>query len=457
MSDDEIPPSFEPGTGRRIGPTSARPIRVSRQDRPAPATPATPGQPSTQPARPTPPRTATARPPAAPIRPPAVAAPAARPVASQPPSGSRTDPAVHATRAMPMAQPRPGAPAHPQSPGGAPPRGPVQPTRPAGGPPSRPGSIHGRGVYRRRRIRLAVILALVILLAWPVGLMIWANGKLEHVEALSGASGTPGTTYLIAGSDSRADGAIEDTVTEGQRTDTIMLLTAPANGTPSLVSLPRDTYVDIPGHGPGKLNAAYAYGGAPLLVQTVEQLTGITVDHYVEVGMGGVISVVDAVGGVELCWDADVNDVDSGMVWTAGCHEVDGTQALAFARMRKSDPTGDIGRGQRQQQVIQAVVAKLKGPSLALPWRQVALASVATDALLTDPGTDIIDLGRMALAFRAATGPGGFRGVPPIADPDYRPGDLGSTVLLDEAGAAVFWQQILDGTLPTQAEQDAAG
>lgn len=297
---------------------------------------------------------------------------------------------------------------------------------------------------------------LVLLLVWPIGLVVWADGRMQHTDALSELPNTPGTTYLLAGSDSRSDGTLVGDPTQGARTDTIMLLTAPGDGTSSLVSLPRDTLVDIPGYGQNKLNAAYSFGGAPLLVETVEGLTGITVDHYVEIGMGGVESIVDAVGGVNLCWDSDVDDPESGMVWAAGCHDTDGAGALAFARMRKSDPTGDIGRGLRQQQVIQAVTAKLRGPSLLLPWEQVPLITAGTDALVTDPGTGVVPLGRMALTFRKATGPDGFRGSPPIADPDYRPGDLGSTVLLDEAGAELFWQQVLDGTLATQAEQDAA-
>jgi len=309
-----------------------------------------------------------------------------------------------------------------------------------------PGRV-SRQRIRLRRVAVLVAFVAALVLAWPVGLLIWANGKIQHVDALSEAPGTPGNVYLLAGSDSRADGAIPDG-TEGQRTDTIMLLTVPSNGTTSLVSLPRDTYVDIPGHGPGKLNASFSYGGAPLLVQTVEQLTGMKVDHYVEIGMGGVAHVVDAVGGVELCLDYDVDDPNSELVWTAGCHEADGATALAFARMRYSDPLGDIGRTQRQQQLISAVTREVATPSTILvPSRQVALIRTGTGVLVVDQATGIVDLGRMALAFRDATGPTGVRGTPPIADNDYRPGGLGSTVLLDEAALTSFFQQVQDGSL----------
>jgi LCP family protein required for cell wall assembly len=296
------------------------------------------------------------------------------------------------------------------------------------------------------------VVLLVLLLAWPVGLLIWANGKIQHVEALNDSLATDGTTYLLAGSDSREDGVLVGDPTEGQRTDTVMILTVPPSGATSLVSLPRDTLVEVPGYGPNKLNAAYSLGGAPLLVATVEGLTGIEVDHYVEIGMGGVSSLVDAVGGVELCLDYDVDDADSGLQWTAGCHVVDGTTALAFARMRKSDPDGDIGRTRRQQQVIQAVTAAVARPSeLVKPWQQVRLVDAGLGVLTVSEGSSIIDLGRMALAFREASGDNGVRTTPPIADFDYRPGNIGSTVLLDEALAPTFFDQVADGTVtPTE-------
>lgn len=287
------------------------------------------------------------------------------------------------------------------------------------------------------------------MLTWPVGLALWANGRITHVAATSGATGTPGTTYLLAGSDSREDGVVVDTETLGARTDTIMVLHVPRSGPAALISLPRDTYAEIPGYGAAKLNASFSVGGPPLLVQTVESLTGLTVDHYIEVGFAGVEGVVDAVGGVELCLDYDVDEPLSGLVWTAGCAIADGPTALAFARMRYADPEGDIGRARRQQQLIGAITGQVAQPSLLVaPGRQVSLLRAGTDALAVSDGTSVVDLARLALAFRAASGPGGITGTPPIANPDYRPGDIGSTVLLDPELSPEFWAAITEGTLP---------
>ncbi|MBM7498367.1 LCP family protein [Oerskovia paurometabola] len=358
------------------------------------------------------------------------------------------------------AQQQPGSASRPAAAASRPsaPRGARPSTRPTGSPPgtrppsTRPPVTAGGPRGRRRGRRLATtvgVLALVLLIAWPVGLLVWANGKIQHVDALSGASGTAGTTYLLAGSDARGGDGIAEDGTEGARTDTIMILHKPASGPAALISLPRDSFVEVPGRGPAKLNAAYSWGGAPLLVQTVEGLTGLTVDHFVEIGLGGVSNVVNAVGGVELCLDYDVNDPNSGLVWTAGCHDADGTTALAFARMRYSDPKGDIGRGERQRQVIGAVSQKAVDASLLVrPGDQVSLLGAGIGALEVDEKTGIVDLGKLALAFRAANGPDGVTGTPPISDPDYRPGGVGSTVRLDPDLSPAFWADLRDGKLP---------
>ena len=356
---------------------------------------------------------------------------------------SATRPPEHAPAYAPRSAPDRGTQRpqrHPQPPRQAPPASPVRPAR-----------------RRRPALRGALVFLLVLLIAWPAGLMVWANSRIAHSDPLSAGPATPGTTYLLAGSDSRADGTVADG-TPGQRSDTILLLHKPTSGPTALVSLPRDTYVEIPGHGANKLNAAYAIGGPPLLASTVEELTGMGVDHYVEVGMGGVTNLVDAVDGVELCLDYDVQDEFSGLNWTAGCHEADGTVALQFARMRYSDPDGDIGRGARQRQVVGAVADEALSPlTLVNPVRQVRLVGAGTGALVTDPDTGILDLGMMALAFRSATGANGWVGAPPIASTNYQPGGIGSTVLLDRAAAPVFFDDLANGNLAPNQEVPPAG
>ncbi len=302
---------------------------------------------------------------------------------------------------------------------------------------------------KKRKKRIFTTVALVLLaalIAWPFGLLMWANSKLNHIDALSGASNTGGTTYLIAGSDSRGEDS--DSHIKGARADTIMLLHVPESGPNALISLPRDIYVPIPGHNSNKINAAFSFGGAPLLVETVENLTNLTVDHYVEIGFSGVEGIVDAVGGVELCLDYSVKDKESKLDWTEGCHEADGETALAFARMRKKDPLGDIGRAERQRQVVSAVAKKLQSPGdLINPNTQRKLVDAGTGALVVSEGTGFVDLGKMALAFRKANSDGGVTGTPPILSLNYRPGGVGSAVQLDEAGTEQFFKDIAAGNL----------
>jgi len=301
---------------------------------------------------------------------------------------------------------------------------------------------------------LAIVLALLI--AWPAYLVFYGNSKLEHKEALSGAANTPGTTYLIVGSDEREADGINDG-TEGQRSDTIMLLQVPASGSTALVSIPRDSYVEIPGNGAGKINSAYSLGGAELLVETVENLTGMTIDHYVEVSMSGVSELTDAVGGINLCLDYDVNDAYSGLTWTAGCHDVDGTQALAFSRMRYSDPLGDIGRAQRQRQVIGKILDKATTPSTLLnPIAQRRLVGTAATQLTTDTDTSIIGLGRAGLGLRNVMGADGLMGAPPISSLDYKVGGQ-STVLLDPDSIDSFFEKMMNGELTQDDFAQLAG
>lgn len=289
---------------------------------------------------------------------------------------------------------------------GAPTRTPPQGRRPTGATPAvRPGMSARR---RRGLVRLVVLLVLLAVVAYPVLLGVTGYQAIDRVGALPGSAlpDTPGTTTLLVGSDSREDLTRDQRVAlstgedvEGKRTDTIMLLHSPAGGGPVvLLSIPRDSYVAIPGHGKSKINASYSIGGMPLLARTVEQATGLRIDDYAETGLGGFAGLVDAVGGVTMCPAEAMRDPKAGLDIPAGCQEMDGATALGYARSRDLDKLGDLGRAQRQRELIAAIAAKAASPmTLVNPFTAFPLAKAAGGALHTDdafgPG-DLLGFGR---------------------------------------------------------------
>lgn len=305
---------------------------------------------------------------------------------------------------------------------------------------------------RRKRchpILKTLCLFLVLVLAWG-GFLMWdANTNMGRVSALSGAADTPGTTYLLAGSDSRADGAVQDGFNESERADSIMLVNVAPNGQTVALSIPRDTYAEIPGVGWDKINASYAYGGPQLLVETVEKLTGLTVDHFVQIGMGAVPDMVDAVGGVELCYDNDANDQYSGLTWTAGCHTVDGTTALQFSRMRYQDPEGDIGRTKRQRQVISKVISSAASPSTLLnPAKTLRVERAGSKSFTIDEDSSVMTVASLVWALRGASS-NQMMGVPPIESLNFTTNAGASAILLRDTTADDFFAKLRAGTLTT--------
>ena len=302
---------------------------------------------------------------------------------------------------------------------------------------------------RRHPILKTLCLFLVIILAWG-GFLMWdANTNMGRVSALSGAADTPGTTYLLAGSDSRADGAVKDGFDESERADSIMLVNVAPNGQTVALSIPRDTYAEIPGVGWDKINASYAYGGPQLLVETVEKLTGLTVDHFVQIGMGTVPDMVDAVGGVELCYDNDADDQYSGLKWTAGCHTVDGTTALQFSRMRYQDPEGDIGRTKRQRQVISKVISSAASPSTLInPAKTLRVERAGSKSFTVDEDSSVVTVASLVWALRSASS-NQMMGVPPIESLNFTTNAGASAVLLRDTTADDFFAKLRAGTLTT--------
>ncbi|MGC4174887.1 LCP family protein [Demequina sp.] len=358
-----------------------------------------------------------------------------------------------ARRPMPPSiQPRPAQPASPapaRTPARTPAQRPAPKPAPASGPPKQPQTKPKR---KRHWFRNTVVILLLAVLTTGVLAYLWVNKRIQHVDALSGAENTPGETYLIVGSDSR-EGWKYDDGTTGARTDTIMVLHKAPNGVVNLISIPRDSYVEIPGHKKNKVNAAFSEGGAQLLVETIEGLTGLTIDAYMEVGLTGVADLVDALGGVELCYDEDVDDWRSKLEWEAGCHVADGDTALAFARMRYSDKLGDIGRAARQRQLVSAVVdGVFTSKVVSNPFEAMRVADAGLQAFRVSDGTGPFQLARIALTFRSGQGDQAVSGTPPIEDWGYRVKGVGSTVLLDPDELDAFWEDVAEGNFEPGSE-----
>jgi LCP family protein required for cell wall assembly len=256
---------------------------------------------------------------------------------------------------------------------------------------------------------LAAVVFLVSTGGWVMAT--YYDAKISRIlgisSLLSGDSSGP-LTILIVGSDSRAGLSREEARTlgtgtaansaEGQRSDTMMLLhIAGDRKSATVVSLPRDSYVTIPAYtdddgdkhpaSKNKLNAAYALGGAPLLIETVKNETGLTIDHYVEVGFAGVVNMVDAVGGVDVCVPDAVDDRRSGLKLDAGKTHVGGLMALSYVRARYIDPTADIGRMERQQRFLGSMFSEATSAGVLFnPAKLDAFLKAALESVNVDEG-----------------------------------------------------------------------
>ena len=300
------------------------------------------------------------------------------------------------------------------------------------------------------RLLLAALLAL--LLALGIGVFSawnWVDSQLNKTSWLTSKANTSGESWLILGSDER-EGTIGNAgdVT-GFRTDTILVLTKPMSGPASLISIPRDSLVEIDGDYM-KINAVAQMYNRKQLVNEVEDITGQKIDHVAMVQFGGLVKVVDALGGIDLCYDQTVNDAYSGLNWTAGCHTVDGTTALAFSRMRYSDSQGDFGRAARQRQVINAIVKKGSSKQVLMNFSKASkVAKAGLNSVTVDEKASTMSLIQMALAFKSASGSKGISGSVYWSDPDYYVDGVGSSVLLDDEKNLELFSQLAKGTHAT--------
>ncbi|PMC44778.1 transcriptional regulator [Bifidobacteriaceae bacterium WP021] len=272
----------------------------------------------------------------------------------------------------------------------------------------------------------------------------WVDSRINRTTWLTSTPSTQGKAWLILGSDQR-EGEEAKEIT-GFRTDTILVLTKPSNGHSSLISIPRDSLVSLNGE-QVKINSVAQAAGNKALTAAIEKITGHRIDHVAEIRFGGLTNVVNAIDGIDLCYNRTVSDKFSGLNWTSGCHHVDGNTALAFSRMRYADPESDFGRAARQRMVIAAIMKKALDHNTLLNFGKVkklaetGLASVIFDEK-TNPGT----LWEMAQAFKEATGPSGISGTIYWTNPDYQVPGVGSSVLLDDAKNLDLFNQLASGT-----------
>ncbi len=319
---------------------------------------------------------------------------------------------------------------------------------------------------RRRRWRRALVVTVVMLFS----LVLLAAGGLYLIsERLAGnvaripsvftdldpaqrPAKPPGPageaeTFLLAGSDSLAGEPTTGSAAHGaepepgaQRSDVIMLVRVNAARTAAVVaSIPRDSWVAVPGHGMAKINAAYAYGGPTLLVRTVEALTNVRVDHFATIDFAGFRAMVDAVRGIDVTVAERTTFGD--IVFEPGRNHLDGQRALAYVRQRKGLPEGDLSRVQRQQNALRALLAKAASSGmLSSPARLYDLLDAVTRSVGVDDTLTNDDLRSLAYGLRnLATGAVTF-----LTSPVAGLGREGaqSVVYLDQQRAARLWQAL---------------
>ncbi|MET9498553.1 LCP family protein [Streptomyces sp. NPDC006552] len=350
-----------------------------------------------------------------------------------------------------------------------PPRSPGRPNRP----PRPPGGGRPAEPLRRRRprwaMRLATTVSVTVLAAAGIGhvLVSGLDTGIVRIDPFKDMKNRPaaghGMNVLLVGTDGR------DKITEAERqkyrlggapchcTDTIMIVHISADHErASVVSLPRDSYAMMPPHTdqnsgdthrahPVKINAAYAEGGPQLTVRTVEDMTHVKIDHYLEVDFTSFMKTVDELGGVEVCTTHPLRDSYTGLDLSAGTHRLDGGQALQYVRSRHTDGAGDLGRMQRQQRFLASLISRTASSGVLLnPVRFSALARTLLGSVRADQGFGTREMVDLARAMRSFTPSSSEFTTVPVGNIDYEVPGIGSTVKWDEEKAGKLFQALRD-------------
>ncbi len=325
-----------------------------------------------------------------------------------------------------------------------------------------------------RAIRIITSLSVAIVLVSSVSSfgLGQVSSSIARIDVFNSIEDRPEKTskaenYLLVGSDTR-EGLTKQQMRElrvgstataaGGRSDTMLIIhLSKARDRAYIISLPRDSLVVIPEHvsssdketiipaRQGKLNSAFSYGGAPLLIETIELATSIKIDHYVEVSFAGFAGIVDALGGIEICTKVDIDDPKSHLVLSAGVHTLDGIESLKYVRTRDFDGRGDIGRMQRQQQFMSAVLRKATSSGTLLnPFKVKNFINASLASVKLDSGLAPEDLLTLAKQMRNLSS-GNVRTLTvPLSNPNARVDGVGSVVIWDEVLGADLWTRVRD-------------
>ena len=316
---------------------------------------------------------------------------------------------------------------------------------------------------------LSVSVVLVSAISW-LGLG-HVSGSIKRIDVFGKLDSRPEKTskalnYLLVGSDTR-EGLTKEQMkvlrvgstktAAGGRSDTMLLVhISKSRDKAMIISLPRDSLVTIPAHrstdgrkdigiSKSKINAAFAWGGAPLLIQTVELATNLRIDHYIEINFAGFAGIVDALGGIQVCTKKDIDDPKSHLVLPAGIHTLNGIESLKYVRTRDFDGLGDIGRMQRQQQFMSSVLRKATSTGVLLnPIKLVNFFNAAISTVKTDSGLNESDLITLAKQLRNLSASKVRTLTVPLGNPNaYEPG-VGSVVTWDSVLAPELFQRLRD-------------
>ena len=321
-----------------------------------------------------------------------------------------------------------------------------------------------------RSIKILTGISIAVLAISAVSALAFGTvtASINKIDVFSGIEKRPekkstAMNYLLVGSDTREGlskaelkalrvGSVATAA--GKRSDTMLLVhISKARDKAVMISIPRDTFALIPEHTSktgklipavySKINSSFNWGGAPLLIQTIEEMTELRIDHYIEINFAGFARIVDSIGGVEICTKKNINDPKSHLVLEAGVHTLNGIESLKYVRTREFDGMGDIGRMQRQQAFMSAVLRKATSAGVLLnPVTMASFINSALSAVTTDSELKNSDLIALAKQMKSLSTSSVRTLTVPLSDLNYYSNGVTSAVLWDPVLAPQLWTRL---------------